>query len=78
MKLKLANGRRNVPLQIIYNLLQLILVAKEVCQIEFDQIQTKLLKFINNKEFNKFKRIKPKKIENIINLNKYVRLKIKP
>ncbi len=47
-------------------------------QIEFDQIQTKLLKFINNKEFNKFKRIKPKKIENIINLNKYVRLKIKP
>jgi len=46
-------------------------------QIKFDEIQTKLLKFINNKEFRKFKRIKPKKIENIINLNKYVRLKIK-
>ena len=47
-------------------------------QIKFDQIQTKLLNFINNKEFRKFKRIKPKKIENIINLNEYVRLKIKP
>ena len=46
-------------------------------QIKFDEIQTKLLNFINKKEFRKFKRIKPKKIENIINLNKYVRLKIK-
>jgi len=47
-------------------------------QIKFDEIQIKLLKFINNKEFRKYKRIKPKKIENIIDLNKYVRLKIKP
>jgi len=47
-------------------------------QIKFDEIQTKLLKFINSKEFRKYRRIKPKKIENIINLNKYVRLKIKP
>ena len=46
-------------------------------QIKFDEIQTKLLNFINKKEFRKFKRIKPKKIENIINLNKYVHLKIK-
>ena len=45
-------------------------------QIKFDEIQIKLLKFINNKEFRKFKRIKPKKIENIINLSEYVRLKI--
>jgi 1-deoxy-D-xylulose-5-phosphate reductoisomerase len=47
-------------------------------EIKFDEIQKKLLNFINNKEFRKFKRIRPKKIENIINLNKYVRLKIKP
>ncbi len=47
-------------------------------KIKFHQIQKKLLKFINNKEFRKFKRIEPKKIENIIDLNKYVRLKIKP
>tara|TARA_S200000501_G_scaffold378875_1_gene444435 strand:- start:4502 stop:5647 length:1146 start_codon:yes stop_codon:yes gene_type:complete len=46
--------------------------------IKFDEIQIKLLKFINNKEFRKYKRIKPKKIENIIDLNEYVRLKIKP
>ena len=46
-------------------------------QIKFDEIQKKLLNIINSKEFRKFKRIKPKKIENIINLNKYVRLKIK-
>jgi 1-deoxy-D-xylulose-5-phosphate reductoisomerase len=46
--------------------------------IKFDEIQKKLLKLINSKEFRKFKRIKPKKIENIINLNEYVRLKIKP
>jgi 1-deoxy-D-xylulose-5-phosphate reductoisomerase len=47
-------------------------------QIKFDEIQTKLLNFIYSKEFIKYRRIKPKKIENIINLNKYVRLKIKP
>ncbi len=47
-------------------------------QIKFNEIQKKLLNFINNKEFRKFKRIKPKRIENIINLNKYVRLKIRP
>ena len=47
-------------------------------QIKFNEIQKKLLNFINNKEFRKFKRIKSKKIQNIINLNKYVRLKIKP
>ena len=47
-------------------------------KIKFDEIEKKLLNFINNKEFRKFKRIQPKRIENIINLNKYVRLKIKP
>ena len=46
--------------------------------IQYNQIYKKLYKFINNKEFQKYKRIKPKKIENILNLNKYVRLKINP
>jgi len=46
-------------------------------RIKYTDISNKLLKFINNKEFDKYKRIKPKKIENILNLNKYVRLKIK-
>ncbi len=46
-------------------------------KIRFDEIHSRLIEFINNNEFEKYKRIKPKKIENIINLNKYVRLKIK-
>ena len=46
--------------------------------IEYEQIYKKMYKFINIKEFQKYKRIKPKKIENILNLNKYVRLKINP
>ncbi len=45
-------------------------------KIKYNEIHKRLWKFINNKEFAKYKRIKPKKIENIINLNKYVRLKI--
>tara|TARA_B100000902_G_scaffold390953_1_gene440785 strand:- start:94 stop:1248 length:1155 start_codon:yes stop_codon:yes gene_type:complete len=45
-------------------------------KIKYSDINKKLWKFINNKEFEKYKRIKPKKIENILNLNKYVRLKI--
>ena len=46
-------------------------------QIKFNEIHIRLLKFIDNKEFKKYKRIKPKRIENIINLSKYVRLKMK-
>ena len=45
-------------------------------KISFNQIQSKLWNIVNNKEFRKFKRIQPKKIENIINLSEYVRLKI--
>ena len=45
-------------------------------KIKYNEIHKRLWKFINNKEFAKYKRIKPKKIENIINLNKYVRLKV--
>ncbi len=46
-------------------------------KIEFYQISKLLLKFIKNKEFQKYKRKKPKKIQDIIELSKYVRLKLK-
>jgi len=44
--------------------------------IKFTDIHPNLLKFINKKEFNKYKRISPKKIADIIKLNNYVRMKI--
>ncbi len=46
-------------------------------KINFGDISKKLLKFINHKEFVKFKKKPPISIENIIKLNKYVRSKIK-
>ena len=45
-------------------------------KIKFTDIQKKLFKLIKNKEFQKFKKLKPKKITDITNLNDYVRLKI--
>ena len=45
-------------------------------EIKFNDISKKLIKFLTNKEFKKFKYIKPKSIDEILNLNKYVRLKI--
>ena len=45
-------------------------------KIKFTDIAKKLIKFITLKEFNKYKKIKPKKIQDIIDLNKLVRLKI--
>ena len=44
--------------------------------IKFTDIHSNLLKFIKKKEFNKYKRISPKKIIDIIKLNNYVRMKI--
>ena len=44
--------------------------------IKFTDIHSNLLKFIKKKEFNKYKRISPKKITDIIKLNNYVRMKI--
>ena len=38
--------------------------------------QKKILKIINNKEFLKYKNIKPNRIEDIIKLDNLVRLKI--
>tara|TARA_B100001057_G_scaffold367913_1_gene371320 strand:- start:5020 stop:6171 length:1152 start_codon:yes stop_codon:yes gene_type:complete len=46
-------------------------------RIEYNQIYPKLWRFINDKKFKKYKRIRPKNLENILNLNEYVRLKIK-
>ncbi len=45
-------------------------------KIKFTDISKTLLKIVKNKNFNKYKRIKPKNIREIVQLNKYVRLKI--
>ena len=45
-------------------------------RIKFIDLSNKLLKFISMNEFKKYKRIKPKNIESIEKLNKYVRFKI--
>jgi len=45
-------------------------------KINFTDISKKFIKLINLKEFNKYKKIKPNKIEDIINLDQLVRLKI--
>ena len=47
-------------------------------KIKFTDISKTLLKIVKNKNFNKYKRIKPKSIREIFKLNKYVRLKITP
>ena len=47
-------------------------------KIQFTDIHKKLIKFINKKEFAKYKHIRPQKIDDIINLSNYVRLKINP
>ena len=44
--------------------------------ISYDEISSKLLDFIKNKNFAKFKKITPNNISDIINLDKYVRLKL--
>ena len=45
-------------------------------KIKFTDISKKILKIINNKEFLKYKNIKPNRIEDIIKLDNLVRLKI--
>jgi 1-deoxy-D-xylulose-5-phosphate reductoisomerase len=45
-------------------------------KIKFTDISNKLLKICSITEFNKFKSIKPKNIEEINNLSDYVSLKI--
>ena len=46
-------------------------------KISFIDFQKLLLNFVNLKEFTKLKKKKPKNVEEINNLNEYVRLKIK-
>ena len=45
-------------------------------QIKFNQISTNFFKIINQKEFLKYKKIRPKNVKEIVHLNNYVRLKI--
>jgi|MDTG01.2.fsa_nt_gb 1-deoxy-D-xylulose-5-phosphate reductoisomerase len=45
-------------------------------KILFTDIQKKLFNVLNSKEFKKYKKIQPKKITDIVNLNNYVRLKL--
>ena len=45
-------------------------------KITFVDIQKKLFRLIKSKEFSKYKKISPKNIQDIIDLNNYVRLKI--
>ncbi len=53
------------------------LVELFLCKkIKFLDIQKKLFKIINYKEFSKYKKISPKNVKDILYLNKYVRLKI--
>ena len=46
--------------------------------IEYDEISKKLLNFVKNKKFTKYKKKSPKHVNEIINLDKYVRFKINP
>ena len=45
-------------------------------KIKFNVLGKKIYEFLNSQEFIKYKLIKPKKIDDIEKLNKYVRLKI--
>ncbi len=45
-------------------------------KIKFNDISKLMINFINRNEFKKFKLVKPNKIQQILELNKYVRLKI--
>ncbi len=47
-------------------------------KIKFIDISKNLIKFMKKKEFQKYKIIAPKKVHEIVELNKYVRLKINP
>ena len=46
-------------------------------KIKFTEITEHILRFLKFKEFQKFKRLKPKNIQEIVELSKYVRLKIR-
>ena len=45
-------------------------------KIKFTEINSKLFKYIKDKEFLKYRNIYPKNLNDILDLNKYVRLKV--
>ena len=45
-------------------------------KIKFTDIQKKLFLLINSKEFQKYKNLNPRKVDDILDLNNYVRLKL--
>ena len=45
--------------------------------INFNDIQSNLFELIKSKEFIKYKKISPQKLKDILDLNNYVRLKVK-
>ena len=45
-------------------------------EITFNDISKKMIKFINKNYFKKYRHIQPKKIQEILKLNKYVRFNI--
>ena len=47
-------------------------------KISYTELLKKLTKFVFKREFTKYKLIEPKKITDILQLNKYVRSKISP
>ena len=45
-------------------------------KIKFKDLSTKLMNILKSKTYNKYKKIRPKNINEIIKLNNYVRLKV--
>ena len=83
-KFPLLNVLNHIPNKI--SLFETILIAAndEIVnmylkkEINYVDISKKLLKILNLKEFEKYKNKSPRNLSQIINLNKYVRLKINP
>ncbi|MDC3073527.1 1-deoxy-D-xylulose-5-phosphate reductoisomerase [Candidatus Pelagibacter sp.] len=71
-------------LPIKYSLYETVIVSANDCLVElflkkkigFSNIQRELFKIIQSKEFLSYKKKTPNKLEDILNLNNYVRLKI--
>ena len=81
-KFKLINLLKNLPNKT--SLFETILVSANdelvklflERKLHFYEIQKKLIRFINKSEFEKYKKIQPQNVREILELNKYVRLKI--
>ncbi len=68
-----------------HSLYETIIVSANDCLVDlylkklinFNDIQSNLFELIKSKEFTKYKKISPQKLKDILDLNNYVRLKIK-